>query len=150
MALTLPPLRERNGDILLLSQYFLRRFQRGQAERRKTFSKEALDYLLSYEWPGNIRELRNVVERAVILSDDRDILPKHLPSEIVDMKGKSQGFELKDLIIPEQGLPLEEIEREVIKKALSMTDGNLSKAARLLSVSRDTLRYRIGKLGILI
>jgi DNA-binding NtrC family response regulator len=94
--------------------------------------------------------LRNVVERAVILSDDRDILPKHLPSEIVDMKGKSQGFELKDLIIPEQGLPLEEIEREVIKKALSMTEGNLSKAARLLSVSRDTLRYRIGKLGILI
>ncbi|MEW6374954.1 MAG: sigma-54 dependent transcriptional regulator [Thermodesulfobacteriota bacterium] len=150
MPLFIPPLRERKKDIPLLAKYFLRQFSRNQTGTREGFSKETLNYFLSYDWPGNVRELKNVIERAVILNEGSEILPKHLPSEIVSMKEKKRVFDLKDLEIPEEGLPLEEVEREVIKKALAMTEGNLSKAARMLHVTRDTLRYRIKKLGIMI
>ncbi|RPJ11771.1 MAG: sigma-54-dependent Fis family transcriptional regulator [Deltaproteobacteria bacterium] len=148
MSLYLPPLRERKGDIPLLSSYFLRQFCRNQKERRVSFAKESLSHLLNHDWPGNVRELRNVVERAVILNEGEEILPIHLPTEIVEPKVRRRGFELKDLEIPQEGLPLREVEREVIKKALAMTEGNLSKAARILFITRDTLRYRIKKLGI--
>ncbi len=148
MSLSLPPLRDRKKDIPLLAIYFLRQFSRDHDERKIGFSREALDYLLSYEWPGNVRELKNVIERAVILVEGREILPKHLPPEIINKERKKGGFELKDLEIPEEGLPLEEVEKEVIKKVLKKVEGNLSKAARMLHVTRDTLRYRIKKLGI--
>lgn len=113
-------------------------------------SREVLHRLVKYPWPGNVRELRNVIERALILSEDCEIQPKHLPPEIVEGIRRSEGFDLKDLIIPEDGLPLEEVEREVIKKVLALANGNLSKAARILHITRDTLRYRIKKLGIMI
>jgi two-component system response regulator AtoC len=148
MSVYLPPLRERKGDLPLLANYFLRQFSRNPSERRADFSKEAMDYLLNYDWPGNVRELKNVIERAVILREGGTILPQYLPPEIVEGKGARKNLELKDLEIPPEGLPLEEVEREVIKKVLAMTEGNLSKAARMLRITRDTLRYRIKKLAI--
>ncbi len=148
MTFSLPPLRERKGDLPLLANHFLRQLSRNLSERRAGFSKEAMDYLLNYDWPGNVRELKNVIERALIFHGGGTILPKHLPPEIVEEKGVGKGFELKDLEIPPEGLPLEEVEKEVIKKVLAMTEGKLSKAARMLHITRDTLRYRVRKLGI--
>jgi two-component system response regulator AtoC len=150
MSVFVPPLRERKGDIPLLANHFLRRLCRDHKGKEQEISKETLHTLLKYDWPGNVRELRNVVERAVILSGGGEILPIHLPPEIVEPKGKRRGLDLKDFEIPEEGIPLEEVERELIKKALAMTEGNLSKAARILYITRDTLRYRINKLGIAI
>lgn len=148
MSISIPSLRERKGDIPLLARYFVGQFCRDQKEKGRGISREVLQRLVKYPWPGNVRELRNVMERALILSEGCEILPRHLPPEIVEGISRRQGFKLKDLIIPEDGLPLEEVEKEVIKKALAMTEGNLSKAARLLHITRDTLRYRIKRLGI--
>ncbi len=150
MSVSIPRLRERKGDIPRLVNYFLRQFSREHPERRKGFPRETLDCLLKYDWPGNVRELRNVVERALILSGEGEILPMHLPPEVVEVRGDRKRIELRDWEIPEEGIPLEEVEREVIKKALAMTEGNLSKASRILFVTRDTLRYRIKRLGIVI
>lgn len=148
MTIRLLPLRERKGDLPLLATFFLRQFSRKYGDRRIGISQETMNYLLQYHWPGNVRELRNVIERAVMLHEEGEILPQHLPPEIVEGKRERSGFELKDLEFPEEGLPLEDVEKEVIKKALAKTDGNLSKAARMLHITRDTLRYRIRKLSI--
>ncbi len=150
MSLHLPPLRERRSDIPLLATYFLRQRNRGNSGGRTSLSREALGLLANYDWPGNVRQLKNVIERAVILAENGEILPSHLPPEIVSTeKATGKGFALKVLEIPPEGLPLEEVEREVIKKALAMTEGNLSKAARILSITRDTLRYRIRRLNLM-
>jgi DNA-binding NtrC family response regulator len=133
----------------LLAAYFLRQCNRVHSEIRTTLSSEALNLLAHYDWPGNVRQLKNVIERAVILSENGEIFPRHLPPEIVSEKAKGKGFELRDLEIPPEGLPLEDVEKEVIRKALAMTEGNLSKAARILSITRDTLRYRIKKLNLI-
>jgi two-component system response regulator AtoC len=143
-----PPLRERKLDIPLLAEHFLGQFNRDCAARKVIFAQDALDVLLGYDWPGNVRELKNVIERAVILSDGSEVLPEHLPPEIVENGRKTAGFDLNDLEIPGDGLPLELVERDVIEKVLQSTGGNISRAARILHVSRDTLRYRTRKLGI--
>ncbi len=149
MSLFLPPLRERKSDVPLLANHFLRQFSRNPSEKRRTqFSQEAMDHLLNYHWPGNVRELKNVIERAVIIKEGETILPKHLPPEILADKGMTRGFELSDIEIPPEGLPLAEVEREVIKRVLAMAEGNLCKAARMLHITRDTLRYRLKKMGI--
>ena len=109
MSVSLPPLRERRSDIPLMANYFLRQLSRDPAKRRRGFSQEALNHLLKYDWPGNVRELKNVIERAVILSGEDQILPDHLPPEMVNGIEKKKGFELKDLEIPEEGIPLEEV-----------------------------------------
>ncbi len=149
MSLQIPPLRERKSDIPLLATYFLRQRNRGHSGRRTSLSSEALSLLANYDWPGNVRQLKNVIERAVILTENGEILPRHLPPELVSEKAKRKGFDLSDLEIPPEGLPLEEVEKEVIRKALAMTEWNLSKAARILSITRDTLRYRIKRLNLM-
>jgi two-component system response regulator AtoC len=149
MAVFIPPLRERKGDIPLLASYFLRQFHRDRIGKKGDLSKETLPYLLNYDWPGNVRELRNVIDRGVILNEGGEILPQHLPPEITDKRGEKRGVQLKDLEVPEEGISLEEVEKEVIKKVLTKAEGNLSKAARMLQITRDTLRYRIKRLGII-
>jgi DNA-binding NtrC family response regulator len=141
-------LRERKEDIPLLTSYFLNRL--GLGHPNKSITKESLELLSQYDWPGNVRELKNVIERALILSDMGAILPKYLPPEILEGKTKKTGLALKDMEIPPEGLPLEDIEKEAIRKALTAVSGNISKAARILHISRDTLRYRIKSLGIII
>lgn len=155
MSILLPTLRERREDIPLLTKYFMNRLSPKHPQR--AISSQSIDLLSHYNWPGNVRELKNVIERALILSDGGEILPKHLPPEILEDKKKRPGFALNDLwpgfalndleITPE-GLPLEDIEREVIRKALTAVSGNISKAAKILHITRDTLRYRIKRLHI--
>ena len=111
-------------------------------------SPAAMDMLRSHSWPGNVRELRNVIERAFILHAGADeIRPEHLTPELrrAASAGARPPVEVK---VDEQGLVLDDVERRLIAEAMERSSGNQSKAARLLGVSRDTLRYRLKKHGM--
>lgn len=142
--LTLPPLRERVGDIAMLTEYFLRQaaVEHG-LEASHHLKASALRQLKRYAWPGNLRELRNLCERLVILLPGVDITPANLPPEIRGAEapsGDCVGFRL-----PAGGVDLEQLEVEAIRQALTMAAGNKSRAARLLGLTRDTLLYRMRK-----
>lgn len=143
--LELPSLKERNEDIELLIKYFMADFAEAHSLDAPKFSKLALKKLRAYNWPGNIRELRNLCERLSILLAGRTIEPENLPPEFsspVDTAG-SANFKL-----PDTGISLESLEADLIHQALNRTNGNRSKSARLLGISRDTLLYRIQKHGM--
>jgi len=139
----IPPLRQRSEDISLLTMHFLQKFN---PSHDQMISPDAMGLLMNYEWPGNIRELQNVIERSVILSQGREIKVQHLPKEIqkVDNKknGKSQGLILN---FPDKGISFDEVERELILKALEKSKGNQTKAAQLLGLTRSALLYRAQK-----
>jgi len=146
----LPPLRERQDDIPVLLDHFIRHFSREFRRDVREMSREALDLLMRYHWPGNVRELRNLVERICIMHNREVIEPEHLPHEIL---GDSSGARLKpEIEIPPGGINLEEIvsdfERDLVGRAVEVTGGNIAKTARLLGVPRGTLRYKLGKLGV--
>ena len=96
-----------------------------------------------YAWPGNVRELRNVIERAVILEEGREILPEHLPDEL---QPGARAIDLEPgFTLPAAGIDLEELEKDLLRQALERTRGNKTRAAQLLALTRDTLRYRLEK-----
>jgi len=140
----IPPLRERMGDIQLLLQHFMKQFAEEHKLPEASFSKAALGRLTAYAWPGNVRELRNVCERLSILLAGRTIDEGNLPLEIVNrVPSQKPVFDL-----PELGIDLEKVEMDLIRQALLRTNGNRSRSARLLGISRDTLLYRMQKYGI--
>jgi DNA-binding NtrC family response regulator len=140
----IPPLRERPEDCAPLALYFIERSARDLRREPPTLTPEALSVLEAYHWPGNVRELRNVLERILILEDTREIRPEHLPPEICGADRARAGEE--HLVhLPAQGVRLREVERDLIVQALRRSGGNVARAARLLDVTRDTLRYRIKK-----
>jgi two-component system NtrC family response regulator len=152
----LPPLRERGDDALLLARHFLDEYSRRHQKPRRDLSREAEALLRAYSWPGNVRELKNVIERAVLLTDGPTI---DAPDLSVDRRSRGRGpgrvasleVSEKDAIhvsFPSWGLSLNQVERQVIEKALHHTGGNVSRAAKLLHVSRYTLMYRMRKHGI--
>ncbi|CAH9017650.1 sigma-54 interaction domain-containing protein [Candidatus Nitrosacidococcus sp. I8] len=145
--LAIPPLRERKEDINPLIHHFCNFFSRQYKLASPQFSKTALSILNSYHWPGNIRELRNFCERIVVLLPGKIIEPQNLPFE---MQGKDSSITTKAPIItlPENGLALDQVEIELIHQAIARAQGNRSKAARLLGISRDTLCYRMQKHAI--
>ncbi len=144
--LTIPPLRERPEDVDPLAKFFLQQLVTAMRRPVKEISREAMAMLERYSWPGNARELRNVIERAVILEEAAEILPEHLPDELqpgaraIDL---DPGFSL-----PPAGVNIEELEKDLLRQALTRTQGNKTRAAELLCLSRDTLRYRLEKYGI--
>ncbi|MDA8170638.1 MAG: sigma-54 dependent transcriptional regulator [Nitrospiraceae bacterium] len=145
----LPPLRERTEDILLLARYFIDAFNREFRKNVKGLSKDTEKLFLEYHWPGNVRELKNVIERAMILENEELILPEHLPLELcTDNCDGSEKTDV-DVKLPSGGLDIEKVEKELIRQALDTTRGNQTKAAKLLNLSRDTLRYRMQKFGFL-
>ncbi len=146
----LPPLRERGEDILLLAKYFIDTFNREFRKNVKGLSRETEGLFLEYHWPGNIRELKNVIERAMILENEELILPEHLPIEVCSESngGRSEKVEA-DVKLPTGGIDIEKVEKELIRQALDTTRGNQTKAAKLLNLTRDTLRYRMQKFGFL-
>lgn len=146
--LYLPPLRERKEDILPLAQHFIAYFNREFGKSVKGISKMAEKFLLEYSWPGNIRELRNVLERAIILENEETLLLEHLPQEIVGRTVTVSTGPL-NFHIPPEGIDIEEVERELIRQSLELTDGNQSKAAKKLSLGIDAFRYRMKKFGFL-
>jgi len=152
ISLRLPSLRERGDDILLLSHHFIQHFNKEFKKRVRGLSPETRRLFLSYRWPGNVRELKNVIERAMILEDEEYITPDHLPTEIAQDANIIQSLPRRssefDITIPEEGLDIEAVERELLKRALMIAKGNRSKAARLLNLGIDALRYRMQKFGL--
>ncbi|MCH8268904.1 MAG: sigma 54-interacting transcriptional regulator [Acidobacteria bacterium] len=138
----IPPIRERPEDILPLVSFFIAHYNKKFKRKVLGVSPEAEKLLQSYSWPGNVREIRNAIERAMILEDDSNLQVSNLPITLnrTEVPPISAGVE-----IPERGLSLEETAREMISRALSKTGGNQTHAARLLSITRDTLRYKMKK-----
>lgn len=155
LPVNIPPLRERKDDIIPIAWSIISQLNIEFKKDIRHLSKEAEELLVKYHWPGNVRELRNVIERIMILSEADTILPDHLPLEI--KKPPANHAEINDdnemekrfcITIPKEGLDLAEVEKSYIKQALNTANGNQTKAARLLNISRDTLRYRMQKLGV--
>ncbi len=149
----LPPLRDRHDDILKLTQHFISVYNNEFSKNFTGLDDEAKASFLSYQWPGNVRELKNVIERVLILESDSLIRQEHLPSEFHKIKSAStiannnSGIQV---YLPEEGFSLEELEKIAIVKALALCDGNQSRAASLLSITRDTIRYKMKKHGLLV
>jgi two-component system response regulator AtoC len=147
--LRLPPLRERGEDVLTLARHFLRRFNIKYGKQVEQLDPRARDLLLAYPWPGNVRELSHVIERAVLWSKGSMLDVEHLalavPPEPVE-----PGADAAATLPPNRpaGMELEQWERTLIEQALRESDGNQTRAAQRLGISRDTLRYRLKKYGI--
>ncbi len=148
-ALHLPPLRERQEDIPRLARFFLADFARKYAKKRvQDISPEAEQILSSYGWSGNIRELRNIIERCVVLESAEVITAAQLPAELTGGQS-AESFQMNNIVLPEEGLSLEKVEQELLRQALERTGNNQTKAAKLLQISYDTLRYQAKKYGLL-
>ena len=137
-----PPLRERPADILPLARYFLLRFNEKFGRQFHAISPAACDLLLHHPWRGNIRELKNAIERVVLMEDGREVQEAHLAFLA---PATPPGRRESGLCLPPEGIDLERLTRDLIVQALERTGGNRSRAARLLGISRPTLIYRIDK-----
>jgi len=154
LTLQVPPLRERNGDIRQLTDHFLHLFMSKYAKPGLKLSDAAIQRLMQYHWPGNVRELRNRVEQAVLLSEGSELDVDHF--NLPDRTSPPPATAERDECAPVDGQPasdgdtpsiarLQAMEREMIEQTLNDVDGNVSKAARRLGISRDRLRYRLEK-----
>jgi len=142
----LPPLRERREDIPLLIQHFIKKFNQRLGLKIDTIAPEATSLLMEYPWLGNVRELENTIERAMVLSDSQVIRPEQLPEHIkTQSSGEVEIFLQDDFSIKKAS---RNIERELIQKALEKTKGNRTHAARLLEISHRTLLYKIEEYAI--
>jgi len=143
----IPPLREHKEDIPELVNHFLVRFAADNDKEIEGITPAALDALMEYHWPGNIRQLENSVERAVALSAGRMIDEKDIHLDTRQSKAGGAASSSAGQFLPE-GMTLEQWEDNMISEALRRANGNKSQAARLLGLSRNALRYRLGKLGV--
>jgi two-component system response regulator AtoC len=166
ISIFLPPLRERKEDILPLVDFFIDHYNRKFRKSIRGLHEETRRLLLHYDWPGNIRELKNAIERAMILEEESVLRPTYLPFPVAQPHAGVTAFEhvssppvggqpleggrwLPPLVIPEGGTSLEEIERALVELALRQAAGNQTHAARLLDISRDALRYKMKKFGLM-
>ncbi|MCW9014355.1 MAG: PEP-CTERM-box response regulator transcription factor [Gammaproteobacteria bacterium] len=138
--INIPPLKDRDGDVLLLARAFLDQMNEEQGKRLKGFTKDALVAIDAHEWPGNVRELKNRIKRAVIMADGKHITAEDLELDVAEKESGSHSFDLREV--------REAAEREVIQRALNNTNGKVAPAAELLGVSRPTLYDLIQKLNI--
>jgi two-component system nitrogen regulation response regulator NtrX len=149
--LTVPPLRERRGDIPLLVEHFMEAFQRREGGAKKRVDQEALDILAAYDWPGNVRELRNIMERLVIMTPGSTITAAHMPDSMV--AGDPGRYEESDRGCGFLGMASlkearEEFEREFILQKLEENDWNVSKTAEAIELERSNLHRKIKSYGI--
>ena len=143
VSFNIPPLRERKDDIPLLADFFLKRYAEKNQRLIKGFTPRAMDLLMRYDWPGNARELENVIERAVILSRENSITPGVFPRVI---QGLDENNDYMLVITP--GKSLREVERQMIIRTLEETGGNRTHAADILGISRRTLQLKLKEYGI--
>ncbi|MGY0196592.1 sigma-54-dependent transcriptional regulator [Leptothrix sp. BB-4] len=136
-----PPLRERGSDIIMLAEHFLQLHGQRYRKTGLVLGPDARQALLQYSWPGNIRELRNVMEQAVLVLEGNEVGVRHL-------RLSGLATQMHEIPINDDDLHLERMERRLIQRALEKTKQNVSAAARLLGVSRDTLRYRLERLDM--
>jgi len=144
--ITIPPLRDRQADILPLALFFMNKFNEKFRKQFRGVSEEARKLLLDHPWTGNVREMRNVVERVILMEDGHEIEPGHLDF----MKKTSEGISMagSKIKLPSAGLNLDELTRDLIIQALERAGGHRGRAAMLLGMSRPTMIYRIEKYGI--
>ena len=134
----IPPLRERGNDIILLAEYFLQRYARKYKKDMRGLTREAKNKLLKYAWPGNVRELQHTIERAVILGDGSLLKPENFLFHASPKQRKEE----------EMILNLEQLERQTIEKAMKLSEGNISRAAEYLGITRFALYRKLEKLGL--
>ncbi len=176
ISIFLPSLRERKEDILPLVDFFVDHYNRKFRKNVNGLTEETRQLLLAYDWPGNVRELKNAIERAMILEEEAFLRPTYLPFHVTQPRSGVTSFErqssstpvgsswqplqparsaggsgrwLPPLSIPEGGTSLEEVERALVELALKQTNGNQTHAAKLLDISRDALRYKMKKFGLI-
>jgi len=137
-----PPLRERLDDVPLIAQYFLERFNIQYGKKIRDLSQATISRLLLYNWPGNIRELESVIERAVLFCSGNQLLPECLPEEFQRTRSGNASFVIPPLV------PMEEIEREAILQTLERTSGNIRRSAQILHCPRPTFYRKLKKFGI--
>jgi two-component system, NtrC family, response regulator AtoC len=145
----LRPLREHKEDIAPLLDHFIKHYNQKFRKNIQCLTKEADELLMNYDWPGNIRELKNAIERVMILAEGNRVAARHLPIRIAEGgmmpvpmgEGSSDG----EIRLPTGGLSLYNVEKDLIRQALDQARGNKTSAARLLQISRDTLRYKVKK-----
>ena len=162
----IPPLRERKEDILPLVEFFIDHYNRKFRKAIKGLTEETRRLLLNYDYPGNVRELKNAIERAMILEEGENLEPSYLPFAVSKPHSGATAFEqlssppsgsqplpggrwLPPLAVPEGGTSLDEIERAMVDLALEKASGNQTHAARRLDISRDALRYKMKKFGFI-
>ncbi len=138
-----PPLRRRKEDIPLLAKHFLNIYCEKAQTPNKGFLPKTMDLMIRYDWPGNIRELENAIERAVLLCQGEYISPEDLPHAVQGAEGEG----LPGVAVP-SGMTLREVEREVIVQTLEETEGNRTQTARILGISRKTLQNKLKEYGI--
>ncbi|MHC4923294.1 MAG: sigma-54-dependent transcriptional regulator [Planctomycetota bacterium] len=147
--LEMPPLREREGDVSVLAQHFIDQFAAEFGSPARSMSKDALAVLEGYGWPGNVRELRNVIERMVLLSGAANLDVTDVPREILGDGAATPAEEPEGAFqLPAGGLQMEDLERGLVEQALRRTRGNQTRAARLLGMNREQIRYRVEKFGL--
>lgn len=167
ISIFLPPLRERKEDVLPLVEFFIDRYSRKFRKAVRGISEDTRRLLMKYDWPGNVRELKNAVERAMILEEGEILSPEYLPFPVAQQNASQTAFErtsgiiagpetqlangrsLPKLTIPDGGTSLEEVERAFVEMAMTQANGNQTHAARLLDISRDALRYKLKKFGLM-
>jgi DNA-binding NtrC family response regulator len=135
----MPPLRQRTGDIVLLVDEFLKRYNRSFHKNILGIAPESVGLLESYDWPGNVRELKNVIQRAALVCDGEVLLPEHIPPRF------RPGRHVYPSVTFEVGTPLEQVEREMINRALAVARNNRKRAAELLGISRRALYNKLSK-----
>jgi DNA-binding NtrC family response regulator len=143
--INLPPLRERGSDIATLADFFVRKYAAVTGMPVQGLAKPALKLLLNYHWPGNVRQLESIIERGVLMAEGALIQPEDLPSEIHEDAAGSGRLPFE---FPPEGISFEDLERDLIVKAMERADWVISKAAPLLKMSYKTLQYRLEKFGI--
>lgn len=153
----IPAIRERGDDMILLAEYYIAHFNERLRKRVRGLSPEVADIFRKYAWPGNVRELRNVIERVMILEDGDVITPAYLPRGLTPEDKSTSGLASKGVQLaedkktpgfrlPPDGVVLDEVEMSLVRQAMERSNGNQTRAAELLGISRDQLRYRIKKI----
>jgi len=164
IAIFIPPLRDRKEDILPLVNFFIDRYNRRFKKSIRGVTDDTRRLILSHNWPGNVRELKNTIERGMILEDEPFLRPVYLPFSVGESGGRTvfertspsdggqtlpNGRTLPRLYIPEGGTSLEEVEHAMVELAMRQAHGNQTHAAKLLDISRDALRYKLKKFGLI-
>lgn len=148
LSIEIPPLRERNSDIPVLTDYFLKKHTRG-TDREIKLSPEAKKIIENYHYPGNVRQLESAIERAILLCENDVIMPDDLPPEMTaGDRSAAAAAGNEQFILPPEGVNFEDVERSLIMQAMERTDHNITKAAKLLGLTFRTLQYRLEKFGI--
>jgi two-component system, NtrC family, response regulator AtoC len=164
IAIFIPPLRDRKEDIMPLVDFFIDRYNRRFKKSIRGITEETRRLLATHNWPGNVRELKNTIERGMILEEEPLLRPLYLPFSVGESGGRTvfertssadggqvlpNGRTLPRLYIPEGGTSLEEVEHAMVELAMRQANGNQTHAAKLLDISRDALRYKLKKFGLI-